>query len=292
MAPLEEIDITEWSGSVAPETQRRAADALESGIVLFLPRLGFAMDDAERKFLSADLSKGDRKNITLDPRTGTCQGTDVEGPDKPRLEGLLNRFAQQAETLMQHLIPPYAGRLERARTTLRPIEIAGRSYSPKKDDRLLHVDAFPSRPTHGRRIMRLFTNVNPEGKSRQWRVGEKFEDFAKSFMPRLRKPNAAEAWLLSTLGITKGKRSPYDQLMLQLHDRGKLDAAYQQGAPHYDIAFPPQSTWICFTDQVLHAALAGQFALEQTFHLDVADMVDANRSPIRILERMTGTALS
>ena len=42
----------------------------------------------------------------------------------------------------------------------------------------------------------------------------------------------------------------------------------------------------------LHAALAGQFALEQTFHIDVANMVDANRSPIRILERMTGTALS
>jgi hypothetical protein len=111
-------------------------------------------------------------------------------------------------------------------------------------------------------------------------------------MPRLRKPNAVEAWALSALGITKGRRSAYDHLMLQLHDRGKLDAAYQKSAPHQEIAFPPQSTWICFTDQVLHAALSGQHALEQTFHLDVADMVDADRSPLKILERITGTALA
>jgi hypothetical protein len=80
--------------------------------------------------------------------------------------------------------------------------------------------------------------------------------------------------------------------MLELHDRGKLDADYQKSAPQQRIEFPPQSTWMCFTDQVLHAALAGQFAFEQTFHLDVAHMVDAERAPIKVLERMTGRALA
>ena len=290
--PLEEIDIRDWSGSVLPEMRAKAADALESGRVLFFPRLGFAMDDDERRFLSAALSSGDRKNITLNPDTGSSHGSDLDGEDKRRLETLLQRFAASATELIWMLIPAYAGNLERARTTFRPVEIAGRDYSPKKDDRLLHVDAFPSRPTGGRRILRLFTNINPDGKSRVWRVGENFQDFATAFLPKLRRQYPLEALTLSLLGITKGRRSPYDQLMLQLHDHGKLDAGYQQRAPQSEIAFPPNSTWICYTDQVLHAALSGQFALEQTFHLDVAHMVDAYRSPIKILERLTKTRLA
>ena len=77
------------------------------------------------------------------------------------------------------------------------------------------------------------------------------------------------AWLLQRLGITKGRRSEYDRIMLRLHDTGKLDAAYQSGAPRADVAFAAGTTWLCFTDQVLHAALAGHCALEQTFHLPV-----------------------
>jgi len=40
--------------------------------------------------------------------------------------------------------------------------------------RLLHIDAFPSRPMHGRRILRFFANVAPDA-PRHWRVGEPFE---------------------------------------------------------------------------------------------------------------------
>lgn len=292
MTPVERIDITEWSGAVAPEARRRAADALEAGRVVFFPHLGFRTDAGEQAFLSGALAKGDRKNITLDPTSGTCQGVDLQGDRRLRLEALLQRFAVSAESLIGALIPAYGGHLERARTTFRPVEIAGRSYSPKKDDRLLHVDAFPSRPTQGRRILRIFTNINPDGRDRRWNIGEQFEGFATAFLPRLRQPSAFRARMLQALGVTKGRRSGYDQLMLQLHDRGKLDAAYQARAPHREIAFPPQSTWACFTDQVLHAALSGQFALEQTFHLDVAHMVDARRAPLRVLERITGRALA
>jgi hypothetical protein len=46
-----------------------------------------------------------------------------------------------------------------------------------------------------------------------------------------------------------------------------------------------------FTDQVLHAALGGEFALEQTFHFDVAQMADPARAPVRILERLSGRTL-
>jgi hypothetical protein len=46
-----------------------------------------------------------------------------------------------------------------------------------------------------------------------------------------------------------------------------------------------------FTDQVLHAALGGAFALEQTFHFDVEEMAEPGRSPLRVLERMRGQPL-
>ena len=66
--------------------------------------------------------------------------------------------------LVSGLLPGYAAALQRARTSFRPAEIAGRAYSPRHDDRLLHVDAFPTRPMAGRRILRVFSNVAPDGR--------------------------------------------------------------------------------------------------------------------------------
>ena len=50
--------------------------------------------------------------------------------------------------------------------------------------------------------------------------------------------------------------------------------------------FPAGSTWLAFTDQVSHAASAGQYQLEQTFLVPVQTMLDEQRSPLRILERL------
>ena len=139
--------------------------------------------------------------------------------------------------------------------------------------------------------MRLFTNVNPAGAARLWHVGEPFEDMAKKFLPSAREGSGLHARLLETLGVTKGRRSTYDNLMLGLHDGAKLDGNYQKDAPQIEIAFPSGSTWICYTDQVMHAALAGQYVLEQTFHLDVAAMTAPQLSPLKTLERLRGRAL-
>ena len=90
------------------------------------------------------------------------------------------------------------------------------------------------------------------------------------------------------VGATKGQRSAYDEMMLGLHDAGKLSVDYQNSALRTDVAFPPDTSWLCFTDKVLHAALGGQFVLEQTFHLPLEAMADPARSPLRTLERITG----
>ncbi len=283
---IEELPITEWHGPFDAALRSRAVDALEAGRVMLLEELPFRVAPDEMFLLSPKVMGSERKNISLDPASGRVGNTSLGGAEGGRLVAMLRRFGDSAERLLHDLLPGYAPALERARTSFRPAEIAGRAYSPRHDDRLLHVDAFPSRPMGGRRILRLFCNIAPDGAARAWRVGEPFPDFARQFLPRMRPALPGGAWFLERLGLTKGRRSEYDRLMLRLHDMGKLDAAYQSGAPKADLVFAAGTTWFCFTDQVLHAALAGHCALEQTFHVPVTAMMHPERSPLRVLESL------
>jgi hypothetical protein len=285
---LETLPLTDWNGPYAPAVKARAVSALEAGAVLFFPDLSFKLDDSEKQFLDARVSDGKAKNISLDPGTGVLQATSLKGDEAQRLTTMMTRFAGQASSLVQDLLP-YA-HVERARTSFRPVEVKGRGYSKISDDRLLHVDAFPSRPMRGRRILRFFANVAPAS-ARHWLVGQPFEPFARTFLPRAGPHMPGKSWLYEKLGVTRGRRSLYDELMLSLHDAAKQDDDFQASSPRQPIDFPPQSCWLVFTDQVLHAALGGEFALEQTFHLDVAEMAEPERAPIRVLERLSGRAL-
>jgi hypothetical protein len=265
---------------------------LEQGKVLYFPDLAFIPEDGWRELLSSRLADRKTKNISYNPGTGILKGTRAGDHERPQLQAMMAAFAAAAHQIVVDLFPRYASGLEHARASYRPVEIAGREYTRLKDDRLLHVDAFPSTPTRGRRILRLFSNINPSGKSRIWHIGEPFESLAQKFLPALGRPISSIAYLLAAVGATRGRRSAYDQLMLGLHNRAKRDGMYQANAPYEKFAFPAGSTWICFTDQVLHAAVSGQYALEQTFYLDLEAMADPLRSPVRVLERMTKRSLS
>lgn len=288
---VEEFRGLDWAGPFDAAIRARAGDALESGKVLLFPDLPFRLLPGEAGFLSPALADQSRKNISFDPITGKVNASTLSGPEEQRLGAMLDRFGRQARSLLVGLMPGYARGLERARTSYRPIEIDQRPTSPRHDDRRLHVDAFPTRPMRGRRILRVFSNIAPDGTVRQWEVGENFPDFAEKFFPRLARPWPGAAWALERLGLTKGRRSPYDFLMLGLHDRGKLDESYQRGAPRVKLGFPPGATWIVYTDQVLHAALAGRFALEQTFHLPPDAMIDPEKTPLHVLERLAAKPL-
>jgi hypothetical protein len=243
------------------------------------------------------------KNVSFDPSTERLSGTasknvqDRKAESTASLESLesltamLRRFSAAAASLVDALFPAYGGRLQRARASFRPAEIAGRQTTWRHDDTRLHIDSFPATPVQGRRILRVFTNVNPEGRSRSWRIGEPFEEVARRFGGQLRMPLPFSGALLKVAGITKSRRSAYDALMLQLHDRMKADLEYQKKAPQTAVDFPAGSTWIAFTDRVSHAAMAGQYQLEQTFLLPVEAMQQPERSPLRILERIKKRAL-
>ena len=291
---LETLALDCWQGPYDPGLKARARAALEQGAVLLFPHLAFALSDAEKPFLDARVSDGTAKNISLDHATGRMQACALAGDKAASLAAMIERFGSQATQLVQDLLP-YRN-VERARTSFRPVEVKGRHYSRISDDRLLHIDAFPSRPMRGRRILRFFANVAPQDYGRRgerhWHVGQPFEEFARAFLPRAKTHLPGKSWLWDQLGVTRGRRSLYDEMMLSLHDAAKLDGDFQANSPHTAIDFPPGSCWLVYTDQVLHAALGGAFALEQTFHLDIAQMAAPERSPIKVLERLSGRVLA
>jgi hypothetical protein len=203
----------------------------------------------------------------------------------------MQRYADATLGLLRRLLM-YGPALARGRTSLRPAAVEGRVTSWRRDDRLLHVDAFPSMPMQGRRILRIFCNVNPHGRPRTWRVGEPFPWVTTHFWPRLSPPKWLKQKLLAWLHVTKGIRTEYDHYMLQLHDAMKADGEYQRSAAQETIDFPAGCAWACFTDQVSHAAIAGQFQFEQTFTVPVEAMQSPNTSPLSVLEQHAGRPLA
>jgi hypothetical protein len=291
MNRLETLPGSAWPPLPGPAEQARALEALEAGQILYFPELHFRIEAAEQHFL-ADGWSAAAKNISYELSRQALGGTKAQGEDAAGLARLMSRYAKASRDLIEAVIPAYRGHLDLARTSFRPIEIAGRASSPRKDDTRLHVDAFPSRPTRGWRILRVFSNIDPNGRARIWRVGEPFASVARRFYPQLSRPWPGSALAHATLGLTKGRRRHYDHYMLRLHDAMKQDDRYQSEAPFEEISFPAGATWMVFTDQVPHAALAGRHALEQTFHLDPAKMKHPEQSPLRVLEGLAGRRLA
>jgi hypothetical protein len=266
------------------------ASALERGDVVLLPGCPFPIDAAEHSLFSPDIVAA--KNVSFDPARDIVRGTHAAADDVERLSGLLRRFSTAALGLVAAMCPPYAPHLIRARASFRPAEIAGRPTSWRHDDTRLHVDSFPATPSGGHRILRVFANVNPEGHARRWRIGEPFAEVARRFNSALREPSPLTTLALRAFGLTKTRRTPYDALMLQLHDAMKRDTTYQRDAPQTTVDFEAGAVWVAFTDQVSHAAMSGQYQLEQTLLLPVDAMLEPARSPLRILERLRGRRLA
>ncbi len=288
LAPLSAFETADWAGPW-PDA---AGEALEQGAVVHFPRLRFELRPEERALVTGGLSVRGAKNISLDPATGRLGAAEASGEEGRMLIALMARFSAAAGALVLGVAPSFAGKLETGRTSFRPVEIAGRTPSSwRSDDTRLHTDAFPATPTGGRRILRVFANVDPEGRPRLWRTGQPFERVAEAYVPRIRPPLPGSAALLRALRITRRRRSAYDHYMLRLHDLAKADVQYQKGSPRREIAFGP-SVWLVFTDQVPHAALGGRNALEQTFYLPVSAQRHPELAPLSVLERLTGRQLA
>ena len=256
--------------------------------MVYLPQLPFKLNPHELAFLSPVVTDGVAKNVSYDIRCEKLAGTDCTGEPAIQLKAMMHRYALYARQLLDNLFPHYAPHIKQARTSYRPVEIAGRKApSYRKDDTLLHIDAFPASPVKGTRILRVFTNVNPHGQERIWRVGEPLPKVIEKFTPHIRKPLPGLARLQQLLKITRDYRTPYDHYMLHIHNTMKGDAHYQKNVPQQEVRFPAGSTWLVYTDQVSHAAMSGQYVFEQTFHLPVSGLHNPDTAPLKILAEIS-----
>jgi len=274
---------------------------LEAGVILYFPAPPFDLPQRDVEFLLALKPADSRlhKNISYRPESDLLRGFSDDA-SKPRVHEIMRHYAAQVRGFVDTFLAPYAGRLQMDYASFRPLEEEGRDLSLHKRNDLLHVDAFPSRPTRGARILRVFTNVNP-AKDRVWVVAERFPELASRFAGAAGLPkyaNATGAWSqlmrgMSRVGLPVPDRAPYDEFMLHFHDWLKENAEFQQAREGKEqIAFPPLATWLVFTDGVPHSALSGQFAMEQTFIVPVEALVAPEVSPIRVLEKLAGKAMS
>ncbi|MBS0654866.1 MAG: Kdo hydroxylase family protein [Verrucomicrobia bacterium] len=282
---LEELDIRSWDETFDAAVQNKMTEALEGGKILYFPSLSFSLSPQELLLLDPEKMSPKSKNISFDLRSNGLQGMQCTQEEEEVMRAMIKRFAISSRKLLDALIPHYQSSVIQAKTSFRPVEIFGRKSSYRKDDTRLHVDSFPSNPVKGQRIMRVFTNINPNGQPRVWRAGEPFKDVVEKIAPRVSNPIPGVNHLLKLLKITKSLRTPYDHYMLQIHDEMKRDMNYQQTVPQEEIQFPPGSSWIVFTDLVSHAAMSGQHVLEQTFYLPAKGQKHPEYSPLATLER-------
>lgn len=277
-----EIPATQWQ---LPESNPDWINALEQGKVLYFPNLAFTLSDAKQELLTPDILDTAVRNISLDT-DNQLKGALGNEQTHALLSTMLQRYRSKSEQLIYSLLPKYQGALGYAPTSYRPKRVEARKQSWRADDRRMHVDAFPSRPNRGERILRVFSNINPDGVPRVWRVGEPFEDMVKTMLPRVKPYVAWQAKALHKLGITKSLRSEYDHLMLQLNDNMKADMQYQQEAKQVRMPFPPGSVWVCFSDHTLHGVESGKYMLEQTFHIAPERQYNPNISPLAHLTKV------
>lgn len=255
--------------------------SLEQGQVLFFPGLAFD-DHVVDELLTPDVLSEKSKNVSYDPNTASAKGcADHCG----EIKAMMAHYAQSTSGLLENLLPHYRGKLILGKTSYRPVQTEGRKSSYRKDDSLLHIDSFPSMPVHGKRILRVFSNINPYGETRDWRVGASLENAFDHCLDSVRPPLPFIRRVMSWLKLTKSYRSEYDHYMLNLHHAMKRDPHFQVNAPQERMNFPARSSWLVFTDQVPHAAMRGQYLMEQTFYLDVEDMLQPETSPLYRLRK-------
>lgn len=288
------------------EHARRHCRQLEQGEILFFADIPFALPEEDQEFLLSQ-RRGDsriHKNVSYRPEQDVLRGfVSSHADDVTRLREIMRRYSTEVTRFLSVLLAPYAKHWSLDFASYRPLEEEGRDLSLHKRNDLLHVDAFPSRPTKGGRILRVFTNINPT-QPRIWHTTHRFDVLAQRFAAAagleeisrssstLGSLRRGATRLMRSIGLPVADRSAYDRFMLRFHDYLKENAEFQGAGDKIRLEFPPRATWIVFTDAVPHAALSGQFALEQTFIVPTTALLSPETAPIKVLESLSGRTLS
>jgi hypothetical protein len=291
-----------WVGAEQQEARSRAyCEFLERGQILLFRDLPFLLPQSDQEFLLAQEWTELRlhKNVSYRPSEEILRGVSGSAETMAKIRAILRAYSGRVLEFASKFLSPYAGRWTLDFASFRPLEEEDRDLPLHKRNDLLHVDAFPSRPTRGGRILRIFTNLN-RTRPRVWHTTEGFDALAKQYAEAagLRQIAEEDGFISRTvqdwgakLGLPGMGRTAYDMFMLRFHDYLKENAEFQQNCPKVRLEFPPLSTWVVYTDSTAHAVMSGQYAIEQTFLVSPSALVAREQSPCRILENIAGLPL-
>lgn len=297
------IPATEASSSTQ---SREWCERLEEGNILFFPASPIPLRPEDLQFLRGQQQTDSslHKNIAYKPKVDELSGVDrntANAAAVDRLRSIMRGYSQSVTAFLTGFLAPYAGKWQLDYASFRPQEEEGRDLPLRRRNDLLHTDAFPTRPTHGARILRFFNNIHPD-RTRDWIVSDPFRVIAQKYAPAeiaLPQPDSSvsRAFKSFATGIGLGtaapalKRSPYDDFMMRFHNFLKESREFQTSCAKYDYQFPAGSSWMVYTDMVPHAVLCGQYALEQTYLIAADAMVAPQHAPLTVLEELSGVKL-
>ncbi len=276
---------------------------LEAGDILYFPVSPALATPEERAFLVTQRQRGSLlyKNISYRPIEDRLKGVDQQDQAQlQRVHEVMRGFSSRAMAFMSAFLNRYAAGWKIDFASFRPIEEQGRKASLHARNDLVHFDNFPTRPSHGNRLLRIFVNIHPN-RERVWVTSDHFGALAGQFAGKIgltRQPGLLEACkrgavrVGARLGLPVIDRPAYDAFMLKFHHTMKEDAEFQQSCRKDRWEFPAGSAWIVFTDSASHACMSGQYMLEQTFIVNRSSLVYPELAPISILEKIAGYPLA
>lgn len=300
---IEDVDLTPEQEDNGLKKGQVLVEELEAGNILLFPNIPFPFAKEDKDFLLSQKQKAssNRKNIAYKPHADKVTNMVQESKEQQdRMLSVMRAFTHNVKDFLGKVLTPYSSLWQLDYASFRPFQEKGRNLRTRARNDLLHTDAFPSRPMHGTRILRFFVNINPD-EPRKWVTSDSFETLAKKFggterMPFPKIPKSSVKRRLRRMmktyarksGFPVSLRSPYDDFMLRFHHFLKENEDFQKNGTKDYWEFPPNSCWMVFTDSVSHAALQGKYALEQTFLIPRKALLNPEKSPVSILERLTG----
>jgi len=275
-------------------------ERLEQGELMFYPRCPFALpEDNDRDFLfQQQLRALTHKNINYDPLRNVAAGfVQTSAAQAERLRSLLAAFSRNVSAWLKQTLPGYQGGCQLDRATFRSEEEATRRLRHTARNDLLHIDAFPNRPTSGRRILRVYTNIHPI-EARVWVTSDLLPQLLKRYGSAVGWPQRERTGWLGQVSqgvrriFAKGSvhRSPFDAFMLRLHDFLKTCDEFQERSRKRLWTFPPFSTWLLYTDACSHAELRGRYALEHSFFVEPHVLACPELAPAALVAQALGSS--
>ncbi len=219
-----------------------------------------------------------------------------ETSSEKRCFHLLKEISKRIDVFLKQALIPYAN-CQADKTSYFPIN----SYRKEKSH-FLQTDILEKKASKGSRVLSFFINMD-EAEEKKLYTADTLEEILDKYSnePSLNFDKKKESMasilsrrmklLFKTAGISVNVPSSYDNYMEMIHHFIKDNNQYQTSADKLLTDFPSFSGWAFFSDSLTYGFCNMHKLLKQTFLVPRLSLVNPEKSPVAILERLTQKAI-